>query len=357
MMVLSAIADVLNMHPKQAQTTIDGERGTGVIAARPTRQPGGDGAIPIVPHLVRASGVSKGICDKITDDWHSYIKSTERGARALDYLIYGRAVNSAGDTASEPSLGQIVGTIGFAFLGVRLPAYLTKAVSMGQPRNLDTSTLAKSKRVAACFRYTLMSHVPKNFASQALAASLRLLKRDWLQKYEADLLGIVTFVKPPWTGACFKAANFRLIGTTTGKVIRHSGSQSKEGILQAEQLYTLLYLYGVSNTNKPREWTEAPRKKGLMKGGYYFDEVDTEKVASVVEERSSLVTSVPDTPIRKKKNWPWKVVSHGKDGKATIISYHEGVKEAVSKVGRLRRKNPENTYSIEPTKANKGTLG
>lgn len=261
------------MTRKQAQSTIDGPSGVGVIAARPTLQSGGHGAIPMTPHLVRASGVSKGICDKITDDWHSYVKSTERGARAIDYLIYGRRVGQ------EDSPGQIVGTIGFAFLGLRIPGPLTKALSMGQVRKEDVYSMLKARRVAACFRYTLMSHVPKNFASQALGASLRLLRKDWFQKYETDLLGVCTFVKPPWVGTCFKAANFKLVGWTSGNPITYSTSHHRQGIFQDDQLYILLYLYGRSNTNKPAEEPEQVVKKGArLKGGFYFDDVESKEV-------------------------------------------------------------------------------
>ena len=272
---------------KLAQSTIDGQSGIGVIAARPTRRSEGEGAIPIIPHLVRASGVSKGICDKITDDWHSYVKSTERGARAIDYLIYG--VQSGGKTgkgtdSNEESLaapqnsglvGQIVGTIGFAFLGLRIPGALTRALSMGQVRKEDVGSMLKARRVAACFRYTLMSHVPHNFASQALAASLRILRKDWFQKYDADLLGVATFVKPPWVGTCFKAANFKLLGYTSGNPITYSTSHHRQGILQDDQLYILLFRYGQSNTNKPVEWKEPPRKTGILRGKYYFDDFES----------------------------------------------------------------------------------
>jgi len=262
------------LHPKQAQTTIDGPSGTGVIAARPTRQSEREGAIPIVPHLVRAAGPSKGICDKITDDWHSYIKSTQRGGRAVDYLIYGKPIVVGGGDDDDVR-GEIVGTIGFAFLGLRIPSSLAGAFSMGQVKASDTYTMIKARRVAACFRYTLMSHVPKNFASQALAASLRLLKKDWFQKYEADLLGVATFVKPPWTGTCFKAANFKLVGVTSGNPITYSTSHHREGILQDDQLYILVYMYGKSNRNRPPP--EPERKKIGRTKGVYFDEFEPSK--------------------------------------------------------------------------------
>ena len=234
--------------------------GFGATDSIPVLHTGDGGSNPTKPHLVRAAGPSKNLCDELTDRWHSYVKSTERGGRALDYLIYTHH--------TKDYLGDLVGTIGFAFIGIRIPTPITKAFSMGQVKVHDISSMIKARRVAACFRYTLTSDVPKNFASQALGASLRLLKRDWFRKYEADLLGVVTFVKPPWTGTCFKAANFELVGTTVGdgKPITYSLQHHRDAIFKDIPLYILVYRYfqrpspsdGEFKVTKTREQTLTP---------------------------------------------------------------------------------------------------
>lgn len=198
------------------------------------------------PYLVRASGPSKELCDEITDKWHSYVKSTERGGRALDYLIYEEY------ELDNKKVSVLVGTIGYAFIGLRIPHQITNYYSAYQVRSDNKHSLIKARRIAACYRYTLISDVPKNFASQALGASLRMLKRDWLSKYESDLLGVVTFVKPPWTGSCFKAANFEMIGYTAGQPITYSLHHHKINEFKDVQLYILTYAFGKTHTNKPR---------------------------------------------------------------------------------------------------------
>jgi len=161
------------------------------------------------------------------------VKSSDRGARAVDYLIY------------ENNGGRLVGTIGFAFAGVRLPGELFAYYQTGQVR-AGTPWVAKSRKIAVCFRYTLVKGMPKNFASKALAASIRLLRKEWQNKYDAKLVGVFTFIMPPWTGSCFKACNFEMLGTTSGDPnMKHSSADHKTVLMGEKQLLVLAYRYDI----------------------------------------------------------------------------------------------------------------
>lgn len=57
-----------------------------------------------------------------------------------------------------------------------------------------------------------------NLASFALAASLRRLNADWLDRYGSTLALVETFVDTSrYLGTCYKAANWQLVGQTKGR--------------------------------------------------------------------------------------------------------------------------------------------
>jgi hypothetical protein len=57
----------------------------------------------------------------------------------------------------------------------------------------------------------------KNLGTQILKLFRKTVKRDYEEKYGEKLLGIVTFVEPPRTGAIYKADNWDYLGLTQGK--------------------------------------------------------------------------------------------------------------------------------------------
>lgn len=57
----------------------------------------------------------------------------------------------------------------------------------------------------------------KNLGTQVLRLFRNTLQRDYTTKYGDTLLGIVTFVEPPRTGAMYKADNWTALGETQGK--------------------------------------------------------------------------------------------------------------------------------------------
>jgi hypothetical protein len=58
----------------------------------------------------------------------------------------------------------------------------------------------------------------KNLASRILALSAKRLRADWRARYAYRPVLLETFVeKPRFTGTCYKAANWRLLGDTQGR--------------------------------------------------------------------------------------------------------------------------------------------
>jgi len=60
----------------------------------------------------------------------------------------------------------------------------------------------------------------KNLATKVLSRFRRRVRDDYQEKYGEKLIGIVTFVEPPRTGALYKADNWTYLGMTQGKQMR-----------------------------------------------------------------------------------------------------------------------------------------
>lgn len=56
----------------------------------------------------------------------------------------------------------------------------------------------------------------KNLATMTLKTFRRQMKREYDEKYNEKLVGLLTFVEPPRTGAIYKADNWAFLGMTKG---------------------------------------------------------------------------------------------------------------------------------------------
>jgi len=63
----------------------------------------------------------------------------------------------------------------------------------------------------------------KNFGTKVLKIFRNAIYKDYYIKYQDELLGIVTFVEPPRTGAIYKADNWEYLGKTKGIEVRRRG--------------------------------------------------------------------------------------------------------------------------------------
>jgi len=68
----------------------------------------------------------------------------------------------------------------------------------------------------------------KNLATRVLSLSRRMVKIAYESKFREALIGLVTFVEPPRTGALYKADNWSYLGMSQGKRMkRDPGSWEK----------------------------------------------------------------------------------------------------------------------------------
>lgn len=63
----------------------------------------------------------------------------------------------------------------------------------------------------------------KNLGTQILKLYRQTIKKDYEKKYQDTLLGIITFVEPPRTGAIYKADNWENLGFTQGISVSRRG--------------------------------------------------------------------------------------------------------------------------------------
>lgn len=131
---------------------------------------------------------------------HSYIKHKLTPTRRIDFLVY------------ENESNNLIGAIG-----------LNSAVlNLGErDRILGLNNSNKKRRllnIANNYRFALIKEniTIQNAGSQILK-SLRINgAKAWKRKYGNKLIGIETFVQPPWTGSVYKADNWSFLGETKG---------------------------------------------------------------------------------------------------------------------------------------------
>jgi len=132
--------------------------------------------------------------------------------RSINFLIY--------------RYGKPIGIIGFAsppFGYRKFPDYF--GIDMTKKEDFNRILNNNVFRVV---------HTERNLGTQILKLARREVKRLYKEKYGDDLIGLVTFVEPPRTGAVYKADNWEYLGMTQGVEVRRKGknrsiSELKEG--------------------------------------------------------------------------------------------------------------------------------
>ena len=85
----------------------------------------------------------------------------------------------------------------------------------------------------------------KNLASYLLASIMKRLTKDWLRRYSHPIYFVETFVdQSRFSGSCYKAANWRYLGETTGR-----GRQDRNHQFQVPPKY--IYAYALSQKFRP----------------------------------------------------------------------------------------------------------
>ncbi len=136
---------------------------------------------------------------------NSYFKRLLRTHYPQSKGIVGRRVNFVIFKDNLP-----VGIIGFASPPL---SYQIAENFLNLPKELKPSERAKLYLNNNIFRLEIRE---RNLGTQVLKEARKRVKELYKQKYGDDLIGLITFVKPPLTGAVYKADNWRFIGYTKG---------------------------------------------------------------------------------------------------------------------------------------------
>jgi hypothetical protein len=134
-----------------------------------------------------------------------YPKSKGIVGRQLNYLIYNN---------NKP-----IGIIGVASPPLhykKFEAYF----NLGDLKPSEASKLFVNNNV---YRIVLKPDSDKNIGTKILKLFRERIQADYKEKYKDTLLGIVTFVEPPRTGAMYKADNWEFIGMTSGVEVKRRG--------------------------------------------------------------------------------------------------------------------------------------
>jgi hypothetical protein len=109
---------------------------------------------------------------------------------------------------------------------------------IGWPRVLHYQRLSLLANNARFVILPAVGHVP-NLASRVLAMNLRRLSGDWQRVHGHSLLLAETFVdRARFTGACYRAANWQVVGTTRG-FARRNGRYVAHGEPKEALVYPL----------------------------------------------------------------------------------------------------------------------
>ncbi len=145
---------------------------------------------------IATSDGDKSICDQIVINNHSYVASAKTVGRVIKYII--RYEN------------DIVGTfwIGSGFKPT--PKSILDYFNKSQSQFDDIfNSVADNKR------FCMIKSIP-NLGSQILKGIRNRAKQDWYDKYDDDLLAIVTTIGADKKGSVYLADNWEFIGLTAG---------------------------------------------------------------------------------------------------------------------------------------------
>lgn len=70
-----------------------------------------------------------------------------------------------------------------------------------------------------------------------------VIKKDYEKKYGQELIGIVTFVEPPRTGALYKADNWDYIGESAGKRMKRDKDTWEKVFTEGQKKLAFGYKY------------------------------------------------------------------------------------------------------------------
>lgn len=129
-----------------------------------------------------------------------YPKSKGIVGRSLNFLIY--------------RYGEPIGIIGFSSppLGYR---------KFSEFFRINLSLKENANKILNNNVFRLVKSEP-NLGTQILKLARKTVRKLYKEKYGDELIGLVTFVEPPRTGAVYKADNWTYLGMTQGVEVRRN---------------------------------------------------------------------------------------------------------------------------------------
>lgn len=102
----------------------------------------------------------------------------------------------------------------------------------------ETARRNNLKHIANNFRFVIFPWAKiKYLASHILSRNIPLLVRDWKEQYNVDLYLVETFIeKTRFNGTCYKAGNWKCVGSTKGYA-KTKTAYTKHGIIKDVYLY------------------------------------------------------------------------------------------------------------------------
>lgn len=153
-----------------------------------------------------------------------YPKSKGIVGRQINFLIY--------------SYGKPIGIIGFASPPLNYKKFNEFFKLDDQQKPSENAKLFLNNNV-----YRIV-HTEKNLGTQVLKLARKQVYINYKEKYNQELLGLVTFVEPPRTGALYKADNWIYIGETQGVEVKRRGdSWTEKSYTQGDKKYIYGYKY------------------------------------------------------------------------------------------------------------------
>jgi hypothetical protein len=83
----------------------------------------------------------------------------------------------------------------------------------------------------------------KNLGTRILSIFRKRIKIDYEEKYKQKLIGIITFVEMPRTGAMYKADNWILLGETQGKRMKRDKDTWEKVFTEGQKKLIFGYKY------------------------------------------------------------------------------------------------------------------
>lgn len=96
----------------------------------------------------------------------------------------------------------------------------------------------------------------RNLATRVMAIARKTAKIDYEAKYTDSLIGLVTFVEPPRSGALYKADNWSEIGVSAGKRMKRDPSTWEKVFSEGEKKLVFGYKYRANSQKTRCEITE-----------------------------------------------------------------------------------------------------